>query len=651
MTLPHLFSPLALRGATFRNRIFSTGHQTCLVKDGRVTEDLVAYHRARARGGAALIVVEAARMHESAVSDAPIIDASRDDCIPGYRAIAQAVQPEGCRLFAQLAHPGRVTLRLRDGLRGPTYSASTVPDNRFKNVPRQLSTDEIADIVASYGRAAARFQEAGLDGVEVTASHGVLPAQFLNPKVNLRSDDYGGPLENRIRFLTETIASIRRQVGPDMIVGLRISLDEMERDGLTRDQAIAGCRLLAEQDGLDYFNVIAGSMAGARGSIHVVPPMAIEHGYLAPAAAELKAAVDRPVFVAGRINQPQIAERIIAQGQADMCGMTRAMIADPEMAAKAAAGRFDDIRACIGCNQACIGHFHSGLPISCIQHPETGRERRFADKPAARPSKRIVVAGGGPAGMKAAAVAAERGHAVTLYEAARQLGGQTRLAQTLPGRAEFGGIIANLEREMALAGVEVRTGQALTREAVLALAPDAVILATGATPLRPRIEGAEEAHLVDAWQVLRGEANPGAAVLIADWRCDWIGMGLAEHLVRAGCHVRLAVDGTCPGENLQSYLRDHWAGVLHGLGVEVIPYARLFGADADHAYLEHTVTSAPIVCEGVDTVVLAQGHRPVTELEQALDGLSIELRPVGDCLSPRTAEEAVYEGMVAGLEL
>ena len=651
MTLPHLFSPLTLGGVTFRNRIFSTGHQTCLVEHGRVTEDLVAYHQARARGGAALIVVEAARMHESAVSGAPIIDASRDDCIPGYRAIASAVQAEGCRLFAQLAHPGRVSLRLRDGMRGPTYSASSVPENRFKNVPRQLSTDEIGDIVESYGRAAARFEEAGLDGVEVTASHGVLPAQFLNPKVNLRSDDYGGPLENRIRFLAETIASIRRQAGPDMIVGLRISIDEMERDGLTRDQVIAYCRLLAAQDGLDYFNVIAGSMAGARGSIHVVPPMAIEHGYLAPSAAALKAVVAQPVFVAGRINQPQIAERVIAAGQADMCGMTRAMIADPEMAAKAAAGLFDDIRACIGCNQACIGHFQSSLPISCIQHPETGRERRFAARPAAQPAKRVVVAGGGPAGMKAAAVAAERGHAVTLYEAARQLGGQARLAQALPGRAEFGGIIANLEREMALAGVEVRTGEALTREAVLALSPDAVILATGAVPLRPRIEGAEEAHLVDAWQVLQGEANPGAAVLIADWRCDWVGMGLAEHLARAGCHVRLAVDGTCPGESLQSYLRDHWAGVLHGLGVEVIPYARLFGADADSAYLEHTVTSAPIVCEGVDTVVLAQGHRPVTELEQALDGLPIELWPVGDCLSPRTAEEAVYEGMVAGLEV
>ena len=217
MTLSRLFSPFTLRGTTFKNRILSTGHQTNLVRDRQVTEDLVAYHAARAAGGAALLVVEAARMHETSLNDGRIIDAGQDDCIAGYRRIAQTVQAHDCRLFGQLAHPGRANLRLRDGVRAVTYSASAMPENRSKNMPRALSRDQIQDIAWSYGKAAARFREAGLDGVEVTASHGVLPAQFLNPTVNRRQDEFGGELENRCRFLVEIIAAIRQQVDSAMI--------------------------------------------------------------------------------------------------------------------------------------------------------------------------------------------------------------------------------------------------------------------------------------------------------------------------------------------------------------------------------------------------------------------------------------------------
>jgi len=328
--------------------------------------------------------------------------------------------------------------------------------------------------------------------------------------------------------------------------------------------------------------------------------------------------------------------------------MTRALISDPEMPAKARAGRLDEIRACIGCNQGCIGHFHQGYPVSCIQNPATGRELKLGPAAPAPRRRRVLVAGGGPAGMKAAVVAAGRGHEVILCEAGPRLGGQVLLAQRLPERAEFGGLATNLEGELARAGVEVRLRTRVDADLVRALAPEAVVVATGGVPFEPEIEGREDGHVVDAWSVLRAEANPGARVLVADWRCDWIGIGVAEMLARNGHKVRLAVNGTHAGQHLQMYHRDHLAGKLHRLGVEVIPYARLHGVDADSALLAHIVTGEGIACEEVDTVVVAAGQAPATSLEHELEGLGVEIHLAGDCLSPRSAEEAVYEGLLAG---
>ena len=351
--------------------------------------------------------------------------------------------------------------------------------------------------------------------------------------------------------------------------------------------------------------------------------MAVDTGYVAPYAATIKSRVSKPVFVAGRINQPQIAEQVLASEQADMCGMTRAMICDPELANKSKQGRVDDIRACIGCNQACIGHFHLGFPISCIQHPETGRELVYGERPSAEVPKRVMVIGGGPGGMKAASVAAQRGHQVTLYERSSSLGGQALLAQMIPGRAEFGGIVTNLTREMELAGVDVVKNTHMTLALVEEENPDAVVVATGATPRIPSLEGADEAHVVDAWQVLKGEANVGSSVVVADWRADWIGLGV----------------------------RDEKLSVLQSLNVEVIPMVRLFGVDSDTVYFQHVTNAAAIMAEGVDTLVVSQGHHCQDELGVALSETSREVHMVGDCLAPRTAEEAVLEGMKVALSI
>ena len=644
---PNLFSPLKVGPIEIKNRIFSTGHMTMLLDGGEPSDDMVAYHQARAAGGAALIITEASAVHPAT---APWhIYSFSDDCIPGYRKIAEAVQPYGCMVFGQLGHGGGHNYTSLDGTRPIAYAPSALPREWSHNMPRAMTKAEITDVVEHYGAAVGRMAKAGLNGVEILASHNMLPAQFLNPTSNVRTDEYGGSPENRTRFLREVIAAVRANANDDMVVGMRISADEKQHDGLTPDLVLDICKALDGDGVLDYFNVAAGSMSGVSGLIHVVPPMNYEGGYTAPLAAAFRTQLSKPIFVAGRINQPQIAETVIESGQADMCGMTRAMVADPEMANKASAGRLDDIRACIGCNQACIGHMVEGFPISCIQHPETGREIEFGERrPTATPGT-VYVAGGGPAGMKAAAVAAERGHKVVLFESTAVLGGQVKLAQMLPGRTEFGGLVTNLAREMELAGVEVRLNTELTRAMIEDDAPHAVIVATGATVNRPAIEGDGEAHIVDSWQVLGDEVNVGQRVVIADWRSDWVGLGLAEKLAAAGCWVRLAVNGTMAGETIVGSVRDRWVGDLQKLGVEIIPYVRLYGADADNVYLQHTVNDEAIVCEDVDTLVTDLGQQAETGLEAELEDRDGKVLLAGDCLAPRTCEEAVLEGLKAGV--
>ena len=646
---PDLMTPLEIGTVTLRNRIVSTGHDTGMSDHGGLIGDrLVAYQEARARGGVGLIVLQVAAISEQAFYTAHILQAMNDDCIPGYARMAEAVRGHGAAVFGQVFHPGREMLGSADGTLGVAWSASAVPNERYHVHPRAMTADIIRRTVSDYADAAERLKKGGIQGVEIVASHGYLPAQFLSARINRRTDAYGGGLDNRVRFLREVLAAVRERVGPEMVVGARISGEDRDGVGLEPSESLHACEALAGEGLVDYLSVVAGSSATRPGSFHIVPPMVQETGYTAPLGRAARAVVDVPVIVTGRINQPQIAERIIAAGDADACGMTRALIADPEMPNKTREGRVDDIRACIACNQACIGHFFMGAAISCIQHPETGREREFASPAPAATPRSVLIAGGGPAGMKAAAVAASRGHRVTLCEAGPRLGGQALLAQLLPSRSEFGGIVTNLARELELAGVTVRLGTRVDRALVEAENPDAVIVATGAEPSTPEIEGADEGHVVNAWQVLRGEVNVGPSVLVADFRCDWIGIGVAEKLALDGCRVQLAFNGAQLGESLMQYMRDHAAARMFDLGVALHSYARVYGVDSDTVFLEHAMARKPIVCEGVNTLVTALGHVSVDGLEAELAGLGLELRMAGDCLTPRTAEEAVLEGMKAG---
>ena len=646
---PHLFSPFDVGPMRLRNRIVVSGHGSKLQKGGRLTEGYIAYQAARAEGGAAMVTTEILMVDERARYNANSIVVTRDDVIPDFARLAEAIHAHGSRIVGQLFHPGFELTGGDDGSVRVAWAPSAVANERRKLVPRPMPEAMIEEVVCLFGDGARRLEAGGIDGAEVVASHGYLPAQFLSPATNLRTDRWGGSFENRLRFLREVGRDIRARTGPGFALGLRLSGGAHGPDALSDDLVVAVCRALGGDGVWDWFSVTLGASAEIGAAHDIIAPMGSEPNHAVPLAARVKAVTTTPVIVTGRINQPAAAEAIVADGRADLVGMVRALIADPEWPEKARQGRAGDIRTCIACNQACIGHNHKGFAVSCIQNPVSGRELEFRDVGPAAASRRILVAGGGPAGMKAAVAAARRGHQVTLCEASGRLGGLVLLAQLLPGRSEFGGVLTNLAHEIAGLPIEVRTRTTVDRTLVEAERPDAVIVATGGKVRRPAFEGEESVAALDAWQVLGGGANLGGRVLIADWAADWTALGLAELLVREGRHVRIATSAASAGEMMPLYSRNPWLGRLHDLGVVFLPYLRLYGAEGETVYLQHILSGAAVLAEGVDTLVLSYGQAANDALLTELDGLGIEVHGIGDCMAPRTAEEAILEGLRLGV--
>lgn len=625
--LERLFSPLRLGPVELPNRIVSTAHQTTLVHEHLPSDDFVAYHEARARGGTGLIVLEATAVHASGLLTPHTLAGYREEIVPALRRVAEAVRPHGTRLFVQLFHGGRE--QIASPPRAPALAPSAIPTQRFHVEPRALSESEIGELVAGFARAAELAAAAGLDGVEVSAAHGYLAAQFFSPELNRRTDAWAeGP-----RFLLTVVEAVREAAG-GLALGVRLSADSAA--------ARAVAPLLAER--VDYLSVALGDSSSYRGSTGIVPPPPVAENAIAGPAVAFRAGP--PLVGTSRVVDPAEADRLVSEGRLDAVGMTRALITDPDLPRKAGEGRFAEVLRCIGCN-ACIAHYHAGTPIACTQNPRTGRERTLPRPARASRRRRIVVVGAGPAGLAAAAEAGAAGHDVVLLERGKRIGGQLALAGAAPMHAELArSLRANYERLLEAGGVELRLETAAVAETVLALAPEAVVVATGARPYEPDLElGGVEA--VQAWTVLAGPPPRGRRVVVADWGGDAAGLACAEVLTAAGNDVTLAVGSAALGEGLHQYQRNLYAARLYRSGVRVEHHLELAGAEPGRVRLANVFAPELETALPADLLVLSLGRVPVRDLAERPGVEGVEVHEAGDCASPRSAEEAILEGTLA----
>jgi 2,4-dienoyl-CoA reductase-like NADH-dependent reductase (Old Yellow Enzyme family) len=452
---PRLFEPIRLGRLDIRNRIVLTGHGTGMGRDFKPDDQMIAYYEERARGEVGLIMLGSQQVHPSSPGVTNLLCNYDNGIVPGLAAVAKAVQRHGGRIFGYLSHMGLASSARPVAL----WSASATYEQKYGEVAHQMSVAEIEEITEAFAAAAGRCVDAGLDGVEVHCGHGLLLQQFLSPLTNTRDDAYGGPLENRVRFPAAVLAAVRRRIGPDVPLGMRCSGDELVPGGLVAADMAVIVPLLVQAGALDYVDVSAGTDGDLVSNMLHEPPMGLEPAPFASVAATIRASVSVPVIHGTRVHTPELAEAMLAQGEADMAGMCRSLIADPHLPAKARTGRRHAIIPCIGCEQACFGRLFRGRPISCVGNPATGRERAWGDLSAAATAKRVLVVGGGPAGMEAARVAALRGHHVIVADSGTRLGGRLDLARRPPGREEWGRLVAHKADALARLGVEIRLGK------------------------------------------------------------------------------------------------------------------------------------------------------------------------------------------------
>ncbi len=651
---PHLFSPITLGRYTLANRIMNTGHAAHFQSgDGLPTQRYVDYVRERARGGAGIIVTGHTVPYYD--GDAALSLASYDDrIVPVYQKMAAATHEFHVPLLAQLGHRGR---RISDGagfLARPTRAPSAVPAPDFSApqlVPRAMTIEEIEEAVDQFAAAARRVVAGELDGIELSVGMDYLFANFLSASANLREDRYGGAtLEDRMTFLYEVVDVVRDALGRERLLGIRF-YDDLEDYSLRLADYQQVARLLQTHGKVDYFNMWQGIVPSPKSGrahwpSHHYPPGAFAH-----LPQGLKSVVSLPVVGTGRIDSPALADRFVAEGTADLVGMVRALIADPHLPNKAREGRTGDIRTCIACTQSCVGHIYLGMGVGCIYNPVTGREGEWADLPRAQRRRKVVVVGGGPAGMECARVAAERGHRVVLFERGARLGGQVNLVMRTPARENFEEITLYFERQLAKLGVEVRLNREADAAAVLAEGADAVVIATGSTAFTPQVIGADQPHVLSARQVLQGNAHIGESVLVVDTQGRAEAPTVAEFLADAGRKVEVVTGLAVVGREMPAPAWHKHMERLLTKGVTLTPFTGVWEIEAKSVEAYNVISWQPRTIEGVDSVVFASGGVADDTLWRALRGKVADLHQAGDCYQARDIEVAVVDGHRVGRAL
>ncbi|MDJ0607741.1 MAG: NADH:flavin oxidoreductase [Kiloniellales bacterium] len=667
-----LLEPFTLKGLTIRNRIMSTSHAPAYVKDGHPRERYQLYHEEKAKGGIGLTMFGGST---NVAPDSPSvfgqIYAADDSVIPHFQALADRVHKHGAAIMCQITHMGRRTT-WNDGEWLPVIAPSRVREPAHRGFPKEMDQYDIDRTVAAYAATARRVKEGGLDGVELLA-HGHLLEQFWSRRVNKRSDGYGGSLENRMRFSLEVLEAVRREVGPDFVVGIRMGSESDLEDDLTLEENLDIAEKMEQSGLVDFLNINRGQIESDQTLAHMMPGMSDPLGVHLHVLKHFRGRVKLPLFHACRIIDLASARHAVEAGLLDMVGMTRAHIADPHIVSKLMRGEEERIRPCVGAGY-CLDRIYAGGEALCIHNAATGREATMphvvprSDKP----GKKAVVVGGGPGGLEAARVLAERGHEVVLFEAAKALGGQVNLAAKASWRGDMVGIVQWLEHELEHLGVTVHTNRYAEEVDIIAERPDIVIMATGGLP-DPVLD--EQADLVlSVVDVLSGSVTLSGSVMVYDDNGQHPGPSCAEFLAERGCQVELVTPDRMAAAEMGTLSFPIFLEHLYQHGATLTPDRRLAGVErqdnrlkvtlrneftgaeetrlVDHLVVEHGTIPMDEVFHGLKEQATNHGH---TDQAALLDGRPqpegdnpgglFRLFRVGDAVASRNVHAAIYDSL------
>ena len=646
----HLFAPLSLRNVSLSNRICFMAHRTNFGQRGRLTDRHITYYRRRARGGCGLIILGELSLHPHDRPWETLIQTYHPQALKDLRKITQSIHDFDTAIFAELSHhgfqsSGAITRR-------EVWGPSAVSDIVFGETAKVMEPEDLLEITGAFSEAAVVAREARMDGLEIDLGPESLLRQFLSPLSNHRQDEYGGNLENRMRLPLEVISRVRQAVGGDFPLGVRLCLDERFWSGITPQESLEVAVRLEETGLVDFIQASWGTYY----NLYLVPAsMHTPLDFILEQSEQLKSRVRLPVFVGSPIEFPGQANRVLAEGKADGIGFVRALICDPDLAAKAKAGRLEDIRHCVKDNQGCIGRVNQSKRLGCILNPQVGYETPAGDgcPGTARKTKKVMVIGAGPAGMKAALTAWERGHTVTLYERAQAVGGQVNLARLGAGRSSLNGVTRYLKHQLEQNGILIRTGEEVTPELVREKSPDAVVVATGSRPDPQPFPGSYgPPSVLSVWEVLTETFPVGDRVLYIDETGGHRAAGTAERLADQGKKVDIITSELFVGIELASL------GDLYLTRQRLLQKGVTFTTDAVIDEIQGTrveahdlYTDRPLIYQDYDTVILDVPQRAEVDLYRQLKGQVKELYRIGDCLAPRTIEMAIFEGAKIGENL
>jgi len=647
LAFPNMFRPAHLGNLILKNRVVLAATSTELADaDGFVTDELIEFYGERARGGTGLLIVEATYVEQEG-KRLRFNTMLHDDCfVPGMRKLVEAVHAGGAKIALQIAHGGRES---RAEISGSIPLAPSPLASQFTGVgdpaiPKQLTKTEIVRITQRFVEAARRAYDAGFDAIELHGAHGYLISQFLSPYSNRRDDEWGGDTKRRSRFYVDIVRAIKKDIGKDFPVICRMNAHDEIPGGLEVNEAVEIAALL-EEAGADVISVSAGFHASRPYAI--IPGMSIERGCYASLSRAVKDHVNIPVMAVGRINTPDVAERILLNGDADFVCLSRALIADPHFTTKAEAGDVDQIVPCIACNE-CIATVHQHHGVACTMNPMASRELEYKERSRTKPAPRkVVVVGGGVAGMAAALTAARRCHEVHLMERDAELGGQLRLAHRPPFREELKSALSYFKRAIKREGVHIHLGQDCNPNDIVALAPDSVIVATGAESRTLGIPGCDAPHVVPGWQIIAEEKTAGQTCLVIGG--GLVGIEVADFLAHRGRKVVLVARSGLLSKAVHAdkvYFLDR----LRELEIETMTNTKIHEIGPDWVKVEPS-GQIPRMLLGIDSVILCAGYEPRRSVADVLSERGINVQLAGDVLGSRKFFQAIEEGTLAAFSI